>query len=161
MNLPDQNRMARAPVPGTERAAPPQARPIRPANPDDRTQVTVYLRQRPTPAGSTSDSAAPAEPASTREEFIARFGADPQEMAQVLAFADDYDLEVVEHDLARRLVILAGTLGALGRAFGVELREYEFPEGTFRGHEGPATVPSELEGIIVNVRGLTMRRMFA
>jgi len=151
----------RAPVPGTERAVPLGSRLIRPADSDERIQVTVYLRQNPTAEGAGTDNAAPVEPPSTREEFIARFGADPQEMANVLAFADDYGLEAAEHDLARRLVILTGTLGALGNAFGVELWEYEFPEGTFRGHEGPVTVPIELEGIIVNVRGLTMKRMRA
>jgi hypothetical protein len=46
-------------------------------------------------------------------------------------------------EIARRTVTLAGTADAMERAFSVELREYEHPEGSYRGRVGTIQVPEE------------------
>src|SRR5437588_8985649 len=46
---------------------------------------------------------------------------------------------------ARLTVKLAGTVEALGIAFGVQLREYEGPGGRYRGREGAVHVPARSE----------------
>ena len=46
----------------------------------------------------------------------------------------------------------------MSNAFGVQLEEYDHPEGgTFRGRTGPIMIPAELDGIVVGVFGLDNR----
>ena len=94
----------------------------------------------------------------TREEFAARYGADPADVAKVEAFAHQHNLTVVEASLARRTVVLSGTIAALSDAFEVRLANYEHPEGTFRGRTGPVMIPSELAGVVQGVFGFDNRR---
>jgi kumamolisin len=152
---------ARAPIRGSERPAPEGARRIGPADPDERIRVSVYVRPNSArePDGQSGTSPENAEgSALTREEYAARFGGDPQELERVGSFGKAHGLEVEEADPGRRLIVLYGPIQAMERAFGVELSQYEYPEGHFRGHDGPATVPADLDGIVVNVRGLTLKR---
>ena len=74
----------------------------------------------------------------SREEFAARYGADPADVAKVEAFARDHNLTVTEVSLPRRTVVLSGTIANLSAAFGVKLVKYEHPEGNFRGRTGPS-----------------------
>jgi kumamolisin len=94
----------------------------------------------------------------SREEFATRYGADPADVAKVEAFAHQHNLTVVEASLARRTLVLAGTIAALSTAFGMKLATYEHPEGTFRGRTGPVMIPSELAGVVQGVFGFDNRR---
>ena len=47
-------------------------------------------------------------------------------------------------DLARRSMLLAGTVGNFEAAFGTQLHQYSYPEGTYRGRTGTVTVPASL-----------------
>ena len=77
---------------------------------------------------------------------------------QVEAFATAYDLTLVEQSLARRSVVLRGTVAQMEKAFGVTLANYQGPDGTvFRGRSGVIQVPAELADRIEGVFGLDNR----
>jgi kumamolisin len=93
----------------------------------------------------------------TREEFAQTYGAGESDLDRVAAFAQQYGLQVVERNPARRTLRLRGTLGALTEAFGVSLKRYRAGEVTYRGRSGAVTLPSELENVVVAVLGLDTR----
>lgn len=134
----------RKPVPGAQvsGAVDPQAT----------IQVSLYLRPR-----SNAVHAAEVPQRMSREEYAASFGADVGEIAQVTAFAVTHGLQVVHTDPARRVVVLSGTVGAMGNAFQVQLQQYTMQNQTFRGRTGPVQVPQELTGIVQGVFGLDDR----
>jgi kumamolisin len=53
--------------------------------------------------------------------------------------------------------VLSGTVAQFGQAFGVELKHYECPGGTYRGREGTIQIPEELEPVIEAILGLDNR----
>jgi kumamolisin len=61
-------------------------------------------------------------------------------------------------ELARRTVMVSGTVSNLQKAFHVELKEYSHPNGNFRGRVGAISVPAEYADIITGVFGLDNRR---
>jgi len=128
--------------------------------PADRTSVTVMLRPR-SPSGPLAAKLARAEPAArhylTREEFAAQHGADPTDVIAVERFALDSGLLVLEADLARRAVVLEGTVAALEAAFGATLQLYRVGGQTFRGRTGSMSVPAALGPIVRGVFGLDER----
>jgi kumamolisin len=91
------------------------------------------------------------------EELEKRHGASERDIGAVERFARAHDLTVVRVDPGQRTVVLAGTVGDLGRAFGTELRTRETPAGRFRTRAGPLYVPSELAGVVEGVFGLDDR----
>ena len=150
----------RVPLPGSERTALPNARPVGAADPAARIEVTVVLRPRSTGAGVAATVSAPPPHQRqylSREELAATSGADPNDIATVEAFAHAHGLEVVETSIARRSIILAGSVAAFSAAFGVELQQYNHPGGTYRGRTGPIHVPQELAPMVQAVLGLDDR----
>src|SRR5579884_1164339 len=113
---------------GSERHLPAQARQIRPADPNERLEVSVYLRD---PAGSAlADQlehhfSQPGQRLS-REEYLAQHSASPEDIARVEAFARAHQLSVLAVDRAARRLVLAGTVSQLCSAFGTELHYYEY-----------------------------------
>ncbi len=93
----------------------------------------------------------------TREEFVADYGATPEEFARVEAFAREYGLGVAEESAIRRSVVLSGTLTQFTLAFGVKLRRYKHPRGIFRGRTGPIYLPADLAPLVLAVLGLDNR----
>jgi len=75
----------------------------------------------------------------------------------VAAFAHSHGLQVVERDLARRTLRLAGQASQVSHAFGVDLRRVETPTGVFRGRVGAILLPEELAGVVQAVLGLDNR----
>src|SRR5919109_1937183 len=153
------------PVPGSERTALPGARAAGAPHPKERIEVTLYVRPR---IGGTALKEAlaverlgamiPAERRHmTREEFAAAYGADPKDLAAIEAFAQAYGLTVTEVSSAKRSVVLAGTVAAFSKAFGVSLDAYEYWGGTYRGRIGAVHVPAELAEIVQGVFGLDNR----
>ncbi|HEV2425048.1 MAG TPA: S53 family peptidase [Terriglobia bacterium] len=151
------------PLPGSERHPRAGARQIGTPDPNEQIRVSIRLRPR-TPFGTLNSSNALGATMPkdrrylTREEFAARFGADPADVAKVEAFAHQHNLTVVEASLPRRTVVLSGTIANFSTAFGVTLAKYEHPEGTFRGRTGPIMVPADLAGVVQGVFGLDDRR---
>ncbi len=149
------------PLPGSERAPMPGAREIGPANPNQRIDVTVRLRSRAgkTPIVDASVFAAPIRKRKllSRTELEQRHGADTASIAKVESFAREYGLTVKEKSPARRTVILSGTVADMSKAFGVELKEYEHPNGHYRGRIGTVHLPEELHEVVEGVFGLDNR----
>ncbi len=136
---------------GSERSVKPGAQTIGIPDPNSPVSVTVLLRRR------SSGLPASGSETLTREEFARRFGADPADVLPVESFADDNDLTVIEVDLARRSVVLAGTVANMNEAFSTELLLYQSPEGVFRGRVGTLYIPARLSEIVVGVFGLDER----
>ena len=94
----------------------------------------------------------------TSAQYANQFGADPQSLAKVSAFAEANHLRVVEIDRVKRRVILAGTAAAIAKAFGTELHSFTLPTGrTFHTTVAPATVPANLAPDLDAVLGLDTR----
>ena len=146
---------------GSERSPMAGAREVGPANPDERLEVSVRLWSRAgkKPALSAEALAQPLEQRKllTRDQLEKQHGADPASIRQIEAFAQAHGLSVVEASAARRTVVLSGTVSAMNKAFGVELKQFEHPNGTYRGRTGPVQIPAELQDTIEGVFGLDNR----
>ncbi len=138
------------------------SRAVGPTDPNERIQVTVRLRHRQSPdeavgAATSSRAAAGAQPHLSREEYAARYGANPADLALVETFAKQHNLVVVESDLARRSVMLEGTAAALSDAFQVRLEQYAARTHSYRGRVGAIQVPADLAEVVEGVFGLDNR----
>ena len=149
------------PLAGSERAPLEGAREIGPANPDEIVDVTIRLRSRvgKKPIVNADTFTKPIADRShlSRREFAQSNGADPNDIALIEKFARAHGLTVKEKSAARRTVILSGTVSAMNETFGVELKEYEHPGGSYRGRTGPVQIPADLQGVIEGVFGLDNR----
>jgi kumamolisin len=154
--------MATSRLKGSERSALPDARAIGPADQHERLEVSVIVRpqardvleEQVSRLAQADRSAGPL----SREAFAAAHGASTTDLAAVKAFALLHGLSVVQEHAARRTVVLSGTVAQFNQAFGVELKRYEYPGGTYRGREGVIQIPEELGSIIEAVLGLDNRR---
>jgi hypothetical protein len=148
----------------SERKAAHNTHAGRPADPNEPLTVSVRVRRRSdapplpdlnywasTPAGRRQYI--------PREQFAAKYGADPAELKQIADFANGAGLKVVESSVARRTVVLSGTVAQMSAAFGVTLARYGSGEGEHRGREGFIHVPVALAKIIEGIFGLDNRRM--
>ena len=136
---------------GSERRAAPNSQIVGRPRPSSPIAVTVLLRRR------NSDLPAPGTEILTREEFVTRYGADRADVERVEAFASENDLTVVQVSLARRSMVLAGTVANMNEAFATELLLFQGPQGLYRGRVGTLYVPAGLENVIVGVFGLDER----
>jgi kumamolisin len=153
--------MARVDLAGSERSALPGAQVVGPADSSERIQVSVIVRR-----GAADELRSRAAALSTggqsrgyltREQFANRHGATPADLGAVRAFAAAQGLRVVLEHAARRTVVLEGTVGEFGSAFGVRLMRMRYPGGSYRGRTGLISVPDELHGIVEAVLGLDNR----
>lgn len=153
--------MANVILRGSERTALADSRVIGPADPSERLEVSVILRRRAAQVlrARTAALAAGNRDVShlSREEFAAQHGADEPDLAAVRLFANRYDLRVVQEHVARRTLVLSGTVAQFRTAFSVELNEVAHPNGTYRGRTGAVHLPTELDGIVEAVLGLDNR----
>ncbi len=158
--MPDTPAPARTSISGSQRAPLPGATRTGATDPAERISVTIYLRPgQPLDAAVASVLSAPPGQRRhlSRDEFADSYGAIPEDLSKVQAFAADHELTVESADKARRAVVLSGSVAALSEAFGVELAQYDYPGGTYRGREGAITIPAVLDGIITSVHGLDNR----
>jgi kumamolisin len=147
---------------GSHRAVPAGSGLIGPVNPDEHIEVTLRIRPRGEMTAAHRDLALKRKHKErkylTREEHAANYGASPEDIAKIASFAQAHNLMVTHSSAARRSVWIAGSALQMSAAFGVQLQEYDHPEGgTFRGRTGPIMIPAELEGIVVGVFGLDNR----
>ncbi len=146
---------------GSERAPLKGAREIGPANPGEIVDVTIRLRSRAgrKPIVDANEFKKPVANRTiySRKEFEQLHGADPASIALVESFARQSNLTVKEKSPGRRTVILSGTVAAMNQAFGVELKQYQHPNGTYRGRTGTVQLPAELQDVVEGVFGLDNR----
>jgi kumamolisin len=146
------------PIPGSEREPLPGATKSGPCDPNETVPVTMVLRPRALGKNvKPLDELIASGERLTRSEYEARYGADPNDVKQVEAFAHANGLKVSGVDMGARTVKLTGTAAACGKAFHVELAHYQCPEAAYRGRTGPVYIPENLKGVIVSVHGLDNR----
>jgi kumamolisin len=148
----DSNKIA---LPGSERVPVHGATLAGPTDPNQLVEVSVVVKQRRELKldhlqGKTL----------SHDEFASTYGADPQHIERVLAFARAHNLTFVEHgdETARRTIVLQGTVANMQEAFGVTLNDYHHPQGVrFRGRTGSIYLPTELSDVVQGVFGLDNR----
>jgi kumamolisin len=152
------------PLSKTERRAIRGSRRTGPANPQETFLVSIRVRRRSdAPPLShrlqTGAYLARSRAALSREEFAARYGADPVDIDLIAQFARKNGLQIIELSIPRRTVVVSGSVLQMNRAFGVDLGNYESPHGFYRGREGQVQMPVDLNGVVEGVFGLDNRRM--
>lgn len=88
------------------------------------------------------------------KEFNAKFGADPNSMANVLKFAKDNGLQTDKIDASSGRVVLKGKVQDFSKAFNVQLEDYQNGPFTTRERSGTISVPRNLSNDIKGVFGL-------
>jgi kumamolisin len=148
-------------VPGSERQPVPGARLIHNSHPDQTIEVSIRLRPKSAEKCSELKSALgkPGFQPMSRAECESAYGANPADLDKISQFAQEFGLKVrtTGSELARRTVMVSGTVSNLQKAFRVELREYSHAKGNFRGRVGSISVPAEYADIITGVFGLDNR----
>jgi kumamolisin len=143
------------PIPGSERRPMAGARILGPAPANERLDVTVRIRPK-NPLPDTAEIAHAQAPLS-HDEYDKLYGASPDDIAKVEAFAKANNLKVVDVSPARRSMILSGTVEDFNKAFDVTLQCHEHANHTYRGRTGVISVPADLSGVVEGVFGLDDR----
>jgi len=145
-------------LPGSERTPQPGATQAGSLDPNELMRVTLTLRPK---AGRSKQPSLDKLIASgqrlSRDEYEARYGANPVDVQQVEAFAGANGLAVAQVNLAARSVVLTGKCCDFAQAFHVSLERYEYEGKAFRGRTGYVNIPTELRNIVSSVHGLDNR----
>ncbi|MFZ0707441.1 MAG: S53 family peptidase [Candidatus Korobacteraceae bacterium] len=145
-------------VPGSERKPMPGATKVGAPDPNELMHVTVVLRSRTGGKKQPSLEKLIAKgDRLTREEYQARYGAEPADVAQVAAFASRHGLTVAQVNTAARTMLLTGRTADFSQAFQVQFEQCEHKGRKFRQRTGAVNIPADLSGIVVSVHGLDNR----
>jgi len=148
-------------IPGSSPAALAGAVALGPVDPEQNIEITVSLRPSPAAAPLDLQSAAAPELKSrrylSRHQFAQSHAASADDISAVSDFANRCGITVISSSAAQRRMVLAGSAAAMNAAFGVQLQDYEYPDGSYRGHAGALSVPAELAGVVQGVFGLDDR----
>jgi kumamolisin len=147
---------AKVPLKGSERVLLTGSRAIGPTDPHQLIEISVILKHR-----QNLSTARPSGKFMTHNEFAAQCGADPAHVDKMRQFAKDNNLQMLERgdEVLRRTVTLAGTAAAMEKAFGIELIDYDHPDGSYRGRLGAIHIPAECANIVQGVFGLDDRQV--
>ena len=140
----------KVPLPGSERR--PKGTRVGDVPRDEMIDVSVILKPRTQIAVPQTGGTA-----ISREEFAARYGADPAAIEQLKAFAGQHHLTVTEISPERRTVKLEGTAANMTEAFGAPMERYEHEGTQYRARTGPVQLPDDLANSIEAVLGLDNR----
>jgi len=151
------DRKERTPLTGSERAPIRGARDVGNADPNETIEVVLRVYPVARKEGGQLPLEGNVSRDMSREEYEATFGADPEDIKKIEEFAQENHLTVVEADAGRRIVVLRGTVKDFAAAFNVELRQYQYAGGTYRGRTGPVHIPAGLQDAIEGVFGLDNR----
>jgi kumamolisin len=152
------------PLDGSERYVLPGAREVGAPPEDEAVEVTIYVRRDPSaPDLPDPDQLGAQLPHRGRhvsnEDFLAAYSARKEDIDTVTAWAKERGLRVANADTSTRSVGVAGTVAEMEAAFGVQLRRYEYPGGSYRGRTGPVHIPAKLDGVVEAVLGLDDRKV--
>ncbi|MFZ0215507.1 MAG: protease pro-enzyme activation domain-containing protein, partial [Candidatus Dormiibacterota bacterium] len=147
---------------GSEPLRPAGAERLQPTDPNLPVRVTVVVRGRDEAglerAVQDLDRTPPSQRTYlSRDELSARYGADPADLQRVADFYRSQGLQLVEQNAGRRTVVLSGPASAVAAAFQVGFSNYRHAAGTYRGLDGPVSLPTDLGGIVTAVLGLDER----
>ncbi len=95
-------------LPGSDRKPMAGAKKAAAADPNAVMQATLVLRPRQSAESEPLENIVERGDRLTREEYQARYGADPADVQSLLAFASTYGLALVRVDLGARTVTLTG-----------------------------------------------------
>ena len=141
----------RVALPGSQRKPLAGHQRIGPADPSERTHVTVVVRRKDEPLPITLG------PPRSRYEYTTAHGASAADFLAVREFARDYNLEPRNENPGARTIELHGTVGDLSRAFEVNLDHIRYQDQVFRHRVGEITIPEDLKEIVQAVLGLDNR----
>lgn len=152
----------RVQVPGSERQLDAAHTRVGDIDAQAKIDLTVYVRGRAALDWVDEEAARP--PAQrripSRVQWADTQGASGDDIAAVVSFANQQQLEVTSVDPGRRAIGLRGTLEAVTAAFEPTLEGLYTPaEGaaSYRARSGSLTVPAQLDGIVVGVFGIDDR----
>jgi kumamolisin len=130
------------PLEKSERLPRHGAHRVAPADPKETLSVTIRVRRRrDAPSLPDPSKAVEQRKVLSHEAFAAHYGAAKDDIDQVIAFAKEQGLALVEASVPRRTVIVSGTVAQMNHAFGVDLGTYESPTETYRGREDSVNLP--------------------
>lgn len=115
---------------------------------DEIIEISVILKPKARPA--------PGERVS-RKEFAEKYGASPESIARLQAFAEENHLMVEEISAVRRTVKISGTVKAMTQAFGVTMARYQHEGVSYRARSGSIYIPEDLGEIVEAVLGFDNR----
>jgi len=152
----------RAVLAGHARTQAPQAVDKGPVTGDHRISVTVVLRRQHADeleahVHRLAELAPHAREHLEREAFAARHGTSLDDFAELRRFADAHGLTLDRANVAAGTAVMSGPVEAVNRAFGVELRHFDHPDGSYRSYVGEVSVPASIAPMIEAVLGLDTR----
>jgi len=147
------------PLKGSERQPIPGAKSVGKSDPSERLEVTVLVRRSAADdlQKKVKELVAGGRSRISREEFAKRYGAAAADLTAVKKFAEKHGLAIVQEDASRRTVVLSGSVAQFNQAFGVDLQQFEYEGGSYRGRTGAVQLPPELNDVVEGVFGLDNR----
>jgi len=141
-------------LPGSERALLSGATLVGPTDPNQVVDVSIVVKQRRELKLDHLQGKI-----LSHDEFASTYGADPEHIRRVQAFASANNLQVIEEPdaIARRTVKVRGTVADLEKAFSVTLNDYDHANGKYRGRTGAIHIPADLADVVQGVFGLDNR----
>jgi kumamolisin len=122
-------------------------------NRDEAIEVTVRIRRK-----KSIESKLQAGERISHSNYEKEFGASQKDADKVEAFAHEHHLSTVETSLARRSVILRGSVADMESAFGVKLAgATDSADNAIRVREGDIYIPEALKDVVEGVFGLDNR----
>lgn len=142
------------PLQGTEYISLPGARAIGPSDPHQIVEISVTFKNRKALPQTGDD-----KQILTHNDFARTYGADPAHVDKIKQFVRENNLHILERgdEVLRRTVTLAGTAAAMEKAFSIELTEFEYEDGSYRGYTGPIQLPEDWAPFVSGVFGFDDR----
>jgi kumamolisin len=150
---------ARVVLPGSEKAAAPNAVHVKATPAKSMVTVSVIVKRKEPLKINRRGGRASGPVRVSRAEFQKRHGGDPEAIKQVKAFAREFNLKVEADPTSalRRTVQLTGTAADIQKAFGVVLEQKTIDGVQYRVREGGIHLPASLAGMVEAVLGLDNR----
>ena len=142
----------RCPIPGSDLGLRPGSTRLGAVDPAELIDVAVVVRRNPTGPPVPDPLLGGAFVA--RGDFARLYGATVADLDRVAEVGQTFGLLEQQRSSATRILVLRGSTPSVEAAFGVVLSLYQHETGTYRGHEGPVTVPKQLADIVEGVFGL-------
>lgn len=93
----------------------------------------------------------------SREQLAAEYGANPEDLDRLEAYAHRHNLSTTQRSAAQRSLVMRGTIGDLLTAFPTRVHMYQHSTGSYRGREELIKIPASLAPIITGIFGFDTR----